>query len=169
MKKYLIFTSIAMIVMCKSAMADFTLGIGIGPLYSGIGLNYGKTAPKSFTYGSLGCIGFSTGESANYADGEKVDEQTNQNSNCGFGFGHISTSMFTSNKHGLGLNIGLTHNTFDSRNELRIAPGYHYFFNGIDKPGATLGIGAMLYAGDSQSGDEDDGRNSVFLNIGYQF
>jgi len=172
-RRLLLVLSVTMLVMSKTAVADFTLGLGLGPLYSGLGLNFGKTTESSFTYGSLGCVGYSSTGVAMTSDGSQSatvnSEKIESSSNCGFGFGYVSSALFKNNRHGVGLSIGLTSNTDDQQNELRIAPGYHYFFNGINNRGATLGLGAMHYADDSQPNNLSNNANSVFINIGYQF
>lgn len=164
MKKYLLVTIGALLVLSTTAKAGSTWGIGVGPLYGGLGFNFGKTTPSSFAYGALGCIGLSIGDSA--------DTSSNDNeSNCGFGLGYISTSLFTSDRHGLGLNLGITYNTAESQTEVRLRPGYHYFFNGINESGLNLGVGTILYTDDETSNDQnrDSDNVKVFFNVGYQF
>lgn len=157
-------------MLSTTANADSTWGIGVGPLYNGLGFNFGKTTTSSLSYGSLGCQSLSIGSSKN-SNTSSSDSSRETESNCGFGLGYINTSMFSNNRHGLGLNLGLSYNTAESQTELRLRPGYHYFFNGIDKPGFNIGLGSIIYYDNEASNDldSDSEKVSLFLNIGYQF
>jgi len=161
MKKYLYIAMVTVPMLSSAASAETTIGIGVGPLYNGLGLNFGKTTPSSFVYGALGCVGITIADSG---DPDNRDE-----SNCGVGFGYISASLFSNDRHALGLNIGLTHNTDKSQTEVRVRPGYHYFFNGINKPGLNLGVGPIVYYDTDRSNNLDSDHGVVFFNIGYQF
>ncbi len=166
MKKYLIISTFTLLALTSTVKADTTWGVGVGPMYNGLGLNIGKTTESTFAYSALGCQSVTTGTSS--------DSNTNENdgeSNCGVGFGYISQSIFKSNRHGLGLNLGVSYNTAEQQTEWRLRPGYHFFVNGIDKRGLNLGAGTVFYYDTEKSNDINDNTDviSLFLNIGYQF
>jgi len=167
MKTFLPITITALLVLSTPAKADSTWGVGYGPLYSGLGLNYGQTTSTSLTYGALGCVDYATGNRHN-------DESTGGKlpageSNCGIALGYISTALFNSNKHGFGVNIGLTHNTDTDESETRLIPGYHYFMNGINERGLNLGVDTVLYYDRESSDARDDGFSEILFSVGFQF
>jgi len=148
--------------MSTNATAETTWGVGKGPLYSGLGFNFGSTSATSLAYGSLGCHGMSYGDSDTTGKNEF-------DSNCGFGLGYISTSLFSGNRHSLGLSVDVSYSSLYSQSELRVRPGYYFFLNGIDKAGLNLGIGPSFYYDDDKSNDSERDKVVGFFNIGYQF
>lgn len=115
-------------------------------------------------YGSLGCMGGSSSKSST-TNGD-VTTQSSSDTNCGFGFGYISTSLFLGSNHGLGLNIGYTYDTddFSGGSEYHVMPSYHYFINGIDQRGLNLGFGARATLSDG-----DSTKTGLTFTLGYQF
>lgn len=164
MKNALLATIILAPSLFGSAIADTTFGIGVGTLYNGLGLNFGRTTNNSLMYSSLGCMGASSSRGTT-TNGDVTTQESSSNTNCGFGLGYISTTLFSGNKHGLGLNLGYTHNTdnFLGGSEYHLMPSYHYFFKGIDKRGLNLGFGARATLTDEES------TTGLTFNIGYQF
>lgn len=162
MKLFKLIALISLLANVSTANADTTWGIGGGPLYNGFGLNFGKTTTSSFVYGAFGCHGYGRGESDNPSSNDVEF-------NCGIGFGYISTSMFATSRHGIGLGLDTTYNTFQSQFEMRLRPGYYYFFNGINKSGLNLGVGPSFYYDTVRSNDHYHNPVKVFFNIGYQF
>lgn len=159
-KKHLLVAAV-LTALAQTAHADTTWGLGVGSLYNGLGLNFGKTTDSSFTYGTLGCHSLSRGN-----NGTSKNET---DTNCGVGIGYISTSLFANNKHGLGVGLDTTYNTFTSKYEARLKPGYYYFTNGINSSGFNFGIGPSYFHNAESSDDENNDRIQMFLNIGYQF
>ena len=151
------------------AIADTTFGIGAGSLYNGLGLNFGRTTGTTLTYGALGCVGFSSSSSESRGgDGSVFERSSSYDSNCGVGVGRVSTSFLPGNRQGLGLSLGLTYDTDEGADgggvEWRLTPSYHYFFDGIDRRGLTLGIGPQLVLRDGGSTEV-----APMLSLGFQF
>lgn len=164
MKNATLATLILAPTLFTSATADTTFGVGMGSMYNGLGLNFGRTTDTSLVYGSLGCMGFSSG-GATTSNGDVTSQGNNSDANCGVGLGYINTSLFTGNKHGLGLNISYTYDTDDflGGSEYHVMPSYNYFFKGIDKRGLNLGFGARTTVSDQAT------TTGLMLNLGYQF
>jgi len=167
MKNYLAITTLSLLALSSTAQAETTFGMGIGAMYSGLGLNIGKRSSTALSYASLGCQGYSTG---NENDAESTGSaSTGSESNCGVGFGRISSAIFANNRHAFGLSVAVSHNTDLDQTEVRLRPGYYYFFKGIDQAGFNLGIGPSFYFDDSDKNDLDVNEETSFINIGYQF
>lgn len=163
MKKILLLLSLISI----SAVADeqaadkqYSVGVGVGSAYSGIGANVALVSKNDMKYISAGCVGYSS----------------NRGSTCGLGAGWIVTDLFSSNsnKHGLGAyitkagseNHAIRENgnfTIDDSAYYGAGVSYTYFMSGIDKPGFTFGI--SLHATNA----DYDGLVGGFLQVGYQF
>ena len=169
MKKTLLAVLVAAPLLCSAATADTTFGIGAGSLYSGLGVNLGRTTDTSLTFGALGCVGFSSAGSETRAGDGSVERSNSHDSNCGVGIGHVSTALLPGNRQGLGLSLGYTYDTGleedgPGGSQWRLAPSYHYFFSGIDQRGLTFGIGPQLvmYEGGSTA-------IGPMINLGFQF
>jgi len=149
----------------SAAVADTTIGVGIGSLYSGLGLNFGRTTESSLTYGSVGCMGGSTSTSRS-TSGDDGSRDSDYETNCGLGLGYISTALMPGTNHGLGLSLGYSYNTDEvsGGSELHVMPGYHYFFNGVGQRGLNLGFGVRVTRSDEQSN-----ATGLIFNLGYQF
>ncbi len=131
----------------------YSFGIGVGHLYSGVGINYTKHLNRSQAYASLGCMAAATHSSSN--DIETV---------CGIGLGYIRTHLFSdSDKHGIGLSTGVYRNTDADENEYILGPTYTFFMNGVNNPGWSFGV--MPYMSKVSGQDTD---YEVMFNLGYQ-
>jgi hypothetical protein len=131
----------------------YSFGIGIGHLYSGVGINYTQHLDRSQAYASLGCLAAATHSSSN--DLETV---------CGIGLGYIRTHLFSeSDKHGIGLSTGVYRNTDEDENEYILGPTYTFFTNGVNNPGWSIGV--MPYMSKMKGRDTD---YEVMFNVGYQ-
>lgn len=149
---------------------ELNLGAGMGAQYSGLGVNVSATTAADSKYASLGCIAYSI-----------IQEKAV----CGVGIGWINTDWIhqQSNKHGLGVHLGLVggemlfkcysldasespFNCFNSDvNSLYgVGFGYSYYSNGIDKPGAIYGISVHTPLKEDYFGD-----GIFLLQVGYQF
>lgn len=139
---------------------QYSVGVGIGAAYSGIGANVALVSKNDMKYISAGCVGY----------------RSNDGSTCGFGVGWIVTDLFNSNsnKHGLGLYVTKAgHESYVSRQNGNLnideneyygaGVSYTYFMNGIDKPGFTFG--ASVHATNA----DYEGSLGSFLQVGYQF
>ena len=143
---------------------DYSIGLGLGTMYSGIGTNLSFVSEKDLKYISAGCVGYSS----------------NQGSTCGFGAGWIKTDLFdaNSNKHGFGIYVSLVGNEsyysyttstegVENYNHERDVYGagvsYTYFVNGINKSGVTFGV--SFHATNANF----EGRFGGLFQLGYQF
>lgn len=137
----------------NSSAENFSFGVGVGSLYSGLGVNVATRSDTDLKYLSAGCVSYSDRDGAT----------------CGVGAGWIKTDLFNSQstKHGLGAYLGVVGRervAFNKDEALYGAGlGYHYFFNGIAKPGTNLGV--TFVAGDAESGFD----SSLMVQLGYQF
>lgn len=144
--------SFPLVVYAKES-GNTTIGVGAGFMYTGLGVNIGHRTDTSLLYLSLGCTSISSSSSKG------------TDTNCGLGGGWVSTDILnqTSNKHGLGLHLNLTHNNFTDDNEKSLGISYIYFFNGINNNGWNLGLSPTI---EKRKGETD---TVLFLQVGYQF
>jgi hypothetical protein len=157
LREYILYTTIikavliSTILLSCNAFAEekISIGLGIGASYSGIGFNLSQLSETDMKYVSAGCVSYSS------AFG----------SNCGVGIGWINTKLLKteSNKHGIGGYIGIvgsknqgTGFDFEKKPKYGVGVGYHYFLNGINKPGANVGFTIAT-------------SSALFLQWGYQF
>lgn len=172
MKKTLRLTSMLLtLVYTSTAFGEetvqeqrYSLGVGMGALYSGIGANLSLISKSDMKYISAGCTEYTsiTGSS------------------CGFGAGWIKTDLFDfdSNKHGFGVyatlvgkesNVTYTASRngvdyYKDENDIYgLGVSYTYFINGIDQSGATFGL--SLHATNADFEDSFGG----FFQVGYHF
>ncbi|MET0066497.1 MAG: hypothetical protein ABW076_09145 [Candidatus Thiodiazotropha sp.] len=132
---------------------EYSVGIGVGHLYSGIGINLTKHLNRSQVYASLGCMAAATHSGSN--DIETV---------CGMGLGYVSTHLFSqSDKHGIGLSTGVYRNTDADENEYTLGPTYTFYANGINNRGWSIGV--MPYMSKVSGRDAE---YEVLFNFGYQ-
>ena len=140
--------------MPSQAIANdiFTFGLGVGNLYSGIGVNVGVQSEIDLKYISAGCVSYSS-----------IYRET-----CGVGAGWVKTDIFDfqTPKHGASLYIGIVGSEYDNFDHDAIygaGLGYHYFLNGIGKSGFNLGFTVT-------AGSENDGIGmGGMFQVGYQF
>lgn len=152
--KLQVFLLTLLALLPKSSLAgDTSFGAGVGSLYSGLGLNIATRSSHELKYVSAGCVAYST------ATGET----------CGIGAGWIKADLLNvqNNKHGLGAYLGVIgsdRSSWDKEDPVYgIGLGYHFFFNGIDKSGTTLGV--TFVAGDTSTGL----GSAAMIQLGYQF
>lgn len=165
MKNTLLSTVIIAASFSTTVLAGNTFGVGVGSLYNGLGLNYGRTTNASLVFGSLGCMGGSSSRSRTTA-GDITSSDNSYETNCGVGLGYIDMSLLPGNIHGLGFSIGYTYDTdnISGGSEYHVMPGYYYFVNGIGQRGLNLGFGARVTLSDKDSAD-----TGFTFNLGYQF
>lgn len=150
--KTIIFTAACFTSHHIVAEDSFSLGLGVGSKYSGLGTNFSLVSENDMKYISAGCLSYGSRSGAT----------------CGAGLGWIKTDLFNanSNKHGLGLYLGAvgTQIKYADREAIYGAGlGYHYFFKGIDKPGANIGLTLVHGKGD------DENNSGIMFELGYQF
>lgn len=139
---------------------NYSVGLGMGAMYSGLGANFSLVSKNDLKYISAGCVSYG---STNGAD-------------CGFGVGWVSTNLFDfdTNNHGFGIYGGMlgkeSYATLDNNqyslhenNVYGAGISYTYFVNGINKSGLTFGVSIHVTNADFE--DSSGG----FFQIGYQF
>jgi hypothetical protein len=148
----------------NSPNKDYSIGLGLGAMYSGIGTNLSFVSEHDLKYISVGCISYTTYSGAT----------------CGFGAGWIRTDLLgaNSNKHGFGVYVSLVgHESYTSdttttqgveyydhdRDIYGAGVSYTYFMNGINKSGTTFGVSVHV------TNAEFEDRYGGFFQVGYQF
>lgn len=140
-------------VSTLSAADKTSFGVGVGALYNGLGGNLALIKADDFRFVSLGCSEFMSSS----LDGTHVT--------CGVGIGLLRSDILTkkNSKHGLGLNISLDYDGFESKLEPSIRLPYVFFFRGLDRRGWNLGVAPLV------RWDADGTDLGVMLEVGYQF
>jgi hypothetical protein len=140
-------------VSTLSAADKTSFGLGVGALYNGLGGNFALIKADDLKYISVGCSEFMSSS----IDGTFVT--------CGVGIGWLKSNILTkkNSKHGLGLNIALDYDQFDSKVEPSIRIPYVFFFRGLDRRGWNLGVAPLV------RWDTDGTDLGVMLEVGYQF
>ena len=144
----------------ESQTKNYSAGLGLGAMYSGIGANIALVSKSDFKYISAGCTAYGS------ANGYE----------CGFSVGWVTADLFDfeTNNHGFGVYAGIlgkeNYASFENNkysyhedNYYGAGVSYTYFVNGIDQSGVTFGI--SIHATNAQY----DGRFGSFFQIGYQF
>ncbi len=138
----------------------YSIGLGMGAIYSGVGANLALISDNDMKYISTGCVGYSS----------------LHGSTCGFGAGWIKTDLFDfdSNKHGFGIYATLvdreryaTSNNnqydFQENDVYGVGISYNYFFRGISSSGTIIGL--SVHATNAEYKD----NYGAYFQIGYQF
>lgn len=139
---------------CLADDSVYSVGLGVGALYNGLGVNAASLRGSDMKYLSLGCMGFA------YSSSE------GKRSNCGVGIGWIRSDILSGDdRHGLGMHLGLTRNNDvdDHETEKFLGLSYNYFFNGMPNAGWNVGLTPIL------RWRNDEARGGILLNLGYQF
>lgn len=135
---------------------NYSIGLGLGAMYSGVGTNFSFVTEHDLKYISAGCTEYSNATKAA----------------CGFGLGWIKTDLFgsKSNNHGYGIYATLigkerppSYIVYDVQDYYGAGVSYTYFTNGINQSGFTFGASIHL------TNAEYDGRYGTFFQVGYQF
>ena len=159
-KLVLVLSFISGSVIAQESTFDrqYSVGVGMGAAFSGLGANFALLSKTDMKYVSVGCVEYSS----------------RYGSTCGLGIGWIVTDLFdsNSNKHGFGVYATkaghesyVTSENFDIKDNEYYGAGvsYTYFMNGINKPGFNFGISAHA------TNAKYDEKINGFLQIGYQF
>ena len=163
MKKILLLLpllSLSCLATEENQTKNYSIGVGMGALYSGIGANFSLVSENDLKYISAGCTAYG---STNGAE-------------CGVGIGWITTELFDfgNNKHGFGIYAGIlgkensytyenNQYSFDENNYYGAGVSYTYFMSGINQSGLNFGV--SLHATNA----DYDGKYGGFFQIGYQF
>jgi hypothetical protein len=137
-----------------SVAADRTsFGIGIGPLYSGLGGNLAMISADDLRFLSVGCSELSRST----LDGTDLT--------CGVGVGWLRSDIVTrkNSKHGLGINLAVDYDSRHSKLEPAVRIPYVFFFKGIDRKGWNLGLAPLV------RWDAEGTELGVMFEVGYQF
>lgn len=158
-RKYIFAFFVLLGLFTHQAMAadsEVSFGVGIGALYSGIGVNAGLKNENDFKYIAAGCIGIGHSDNSGWI------------LPCGIGAGWIWTGLLSKDDHRNGLGIyvgpvGINKGNTENKNKARYGLGitYVYFQNGIRANGWNFGITPAI--------SEENGNNkgSLLLNVGY--
>jgi hypothetical protein len=143
--------------------SHFSLGIGVGQNYGGLGVNAALISETDMKYIAFGCSSYSSG-----GDGADCDTLS---------IGWIKTDLFNvdNNNHGFGLFLSSEEEyqyQFQSlqqfsRSKERIyeyGVQYSYFMNEMNNAGFNFGV----HVYNSDSNYDDNGMN-LTLQVGYQF
>lgn len=142
------------------AESQISVGVGLGSMYSGLGVNVSLYEDNNIKYLSYGCFAFET------------DTNGNKNSACGLGLGFLKSGILSEgNKHTVGLHFGAIAakrswgQNGDSLLDTVYGIGipYAFFPNGLSGKGLNVGITPSIgnYKGDA--------LGKILLQIGYQF
>ncbi len=154
--------SLACLVPVKAN--EYSVGLGVGAMYSGLGTNVALVSKTDLKYLSAGCVKYSTFSGAT----------------CGVGAGWVVTDLFSANtnKHGLGVYASIVDSEryFSHTSSVQgtksyrhdsdvygLGLSYNYFLNGIDKSGFNLGLSVHV-----TNADVVDNVGG-FFQLGYQF
>ncbi len=149
-----IFIVVQAVAVGASLAADKTsFGLGVGPLYNGLGVNIGFISSENLKFVALGC------------SGGMHSSRHGTDVTCGAGIGWVRSDILTkkNDKHGIGLHFGLNYDTRDNDFEPVLSIPYVFFFKGIDTRGWNIGAAPLVKW---ESGGAEFG---LFLEIGYQF
>ena len=158
LRKYSAFSAVALGMFASSpGVADdrWSVGVGAGALYSGIGVNLAMRRDHAFGYLAAGC-------GASYTSSE------GWNFPCGVGAGWIWTDILTqaNDRHGLGIYVGpVSVDVQPGHDKVNYGAGltYVYFFQDAVAKGWNLGITPAV---GKKYGDHDW---RLLINVGYQF
>ena len=138
-----------------AAESETSFGVGIGALYSGVGVNIGLRSDGDFKYFAAGCFGI--GYSNN--SGWRLP--------CGIGVGWIWAGLLSEddNRNSFGFYVGPVgiDNSNDDKASYGLGVTYLYFLQGINASGWNVGITPAI-------GKEHGGtKGALLINVGYQF
>lgn len=153
---------VAVLLLCTAgpscASDEITFGIGLGAMYSGLGMNIALRSEHDLRYLSAGCVALG------YSDAE------GRIAACGVGAGWLWTNNFSdsNNRHGLGLSLGpigyrgRTYVGEEGDTIYGAGISYAYFVPGISRKGWNLGATLAV-------GHKDDANGHLLLQAGYQY
>jgi len=150
--KIAVMASISLSTLSAQAEDSYSVGLGMGTLYSGVGVNVAMLSKHDMKYISGGCLSYSSFGGVT----------------CGAGIGWIKTDLFDANSdnHGFGLYLGAVgteRRRFEDKALYGAGIGYHYFFRGIANSGGHIGVSVTHGRGKSENG------SGVIFEFGYQF
>jgi hypothetical protein len=135
--------------------SESSFGIGIGALYSGIGVNVGFRSERDFKYVAAGCAGIGYSDNSGWL------------LPCGIGAGWIWTDLLSKDdkRNGFGLYVkpvGID-NSNDDKARYGLGVTYAFFLQGLCAGGWNMGITPTL------GKEHGDTKVGLFMNVGYQF
>tara|TARA_R110002111_G_scaffold41635_1_gene77065 strand:- start:630 stop:1142 length:513 start_codon:yes stop_codon:yes gene_type:complete len=138
----------------------YSLGLGFGSAYSGVGANFASISQHEMKYISAGCTKISSSHS----------------STCGFGLGWIKTDLFDvdNDKHGIGIYIGkvdeeteaiYNQDIYTTKKQDVYGAGisYTYFKDGLLASDLNYGVSFHV------TNAEYDDNHGWYFQLGYQF
>ena len=155
MKKYFILIVLLIAVHATRAMCqeeEYSLSIGLGPLYSGLGVGYRTSLHELNQYFSIGCpsLGYGSGSGWLFR--------------CGVGYS-ILANLTESKQHSLGFNVGVLYRSLSHESGMEYLAGvfYTYFFNAADREGWSMQLGPGVSYFDNEY------TPVSFFGFGYQY
>lgn len=150
---FALMTLVLMVMSLPLQAADFRVGAGLGYQFSGgVGVYLGRVKETTLQFASAGC---SFGS---------------HDSECGIGVGFVVTDLVAhDSNHGLGFGLSYTSllsdmTTAGTRSSGNIYFSYQYFFKGINRRGASIGIALNVRAVGT-----DDSEIQPLVGLSYQF
>ncbi len=143
--------------LSKAEDGHFSIGAGVGSMYSGIGFNLAHVNSNNIKYMSIGCIAY-----------EENSDGTSDEA-CGVGIGWLNSDLIFSESSNSALGfyagpVGFSRPEAETIDALYGAGiTYAYFFNGIQKPGMAIGITPAY------SRYKGAGSGHLLFSVGYQF
>lgn len=130
-----------------------SIGLGMGPLYYGIGANLTIPRKHSYNYLSIGCPEVGYGGDSGWI------------TSCGVGYSIVTAEWSSNRKHGVGITTGVAYKQryYGNGPSYSLGVSYGYFFNSIDNAGWNLQISPGY-----QYFNEDFSPMAI-LGFGYQF
>jgi len=153
-----VIASLLALIVSSSGRAEsgLSFGVGVGALYSGLGVNVGTRSEHAFGYLAAGCIAVS------HSSSEGWDLP------CGVGAGWIWTGLLTkaNDRHGVGIYAGpVSTNTRPGHDKVNYGAGLTYVYSFGDTVAKGLQLGITPTVG-KKNGEY---RGGVLINLGYQF
>lgn len=149
--KYLVFVLGIAFTQQLKAQVQFYPAVGLGPQYSGVGVNVGFGTEHEKVHIGFGCSGYSS------MHGRQ----------CGKNFSVLTSRPFNSKNHSLGISYFEKENTGSPYGaSTQKYPGilYNYFWQGIHKSSWITGL--SISRNEEPFGQYD---YELLINIGYQF
>jgi len=153
-KTFVIFTFLLVSLpsLCFAEQGKHSFGMGLGPTYNGLGINYRIPTTYFSNYLSIGCptIGYGTGSGFI--------------GRCGIGYSLLKT-ITPNRRHGLGTNLGISYAKYAVENgqSNHIGIFYAYYFNNEETTGWNIQFGPAI-----EYFDQEYFRN-IYLGFGYQY
>lgn len=148
----LIFVITAYASQAMSKEKQYSISVGLGPIYNGLGIGFRTPLNKMNQYISLGCQSLGYGSHSGWLY------------RCGVGYSVVA-NLTKSKQHSLGLNVDILYNGMSQESGMEYLAGifYTYFFNAADSEGWNMQIGPGV------SYFHSNFTPVSFFGVGYQY